>query len=331
MREHEIHNIGSDDKEKFERYLDYLVSLIRVVGGKAPSTQGRLGSVQTGLVVKPLCKFFSNGQGCKWGRKCTNRHETEIPGACYTCGQVGHQAHQCAFGQTPASPKGGKKGQKADKAEKGKGAGKSDSKGRPSAAAAVAQEADASAEAGVPEGAEKKARKRAAAAAKKAQVEETTMRDTLQRLLAKTGRVVVQAARATNDAGASTFDSGASTMFRHALPNEDRATLSEVDVELAMGEKGKALIDKAGDVVTDGPQLRPISIIPVLSKVYYKCMALHIKDSVNVQLSVLYSLTEQIIKPWTKFSPFGNSLKKQTNGTTLCAIVNLTYSKLMIY
>ena len=32
-------------------------------------------------------------------------------------------------------------------------------------------------------------------------------------------------------------------------------------------------------------QFRPISVIPVLSKVYYKCMASHIKDSVNMQLS----------------------------------------------
>ena len=228
VREHRIHNIGSEDKAKFDGYLDFLVSLIRVVGGKPPSAQGRLGAVSDGLV----CKFFANGSGCNRGKSCANRHETDTPGACFTCGQTGHQSKHCSVVQVHGGQKGGKKGQKAEKGAKGKGGKHSDGKAKPSAAAASVEQ-DVSGEARRKD--DKKVGKKAAAAAKRAEVEQSTMQDTLQRLLAKPGRVVVQAARPAVDDGASTLDSGASTMFRHAMPGEDLSKLVEVEVELAMG------------------------------------------------------------------------------------------------
>ena len=201
------------------------MSLIRVVGGKTPIAQARLGTLSDQTGGGRACWYFSSGVGCKYGKRCTNEHDVEsLP-------------------------------------SKGKGKWRWDTDSPPHAAAAAADGDEDKADGQELIKIEKKKAAAAAKAEAKAEAEAAAMRATLQRLpdgpdiAGKAGRVVVTAHRAVEVYGSSTLDSGASAMFRHLIPNEDPSQLTEVNVELALGSLRKAKQDFRGDVVHAGPQL----------------------------------------------------------------------------
>ena len=259
VRENAVHNIGPQDAVKFEAYLDYIVSLVRVAGGKPPA-KAHLGSTRStkasGAEIK-LCKFFAEGVGCIHGKNCRNKHETKEARACHACGQTGHYADKCTVVRQPVGGNGS-----GNAAEAAKGKAKGGGKGKPPAAAAATAEADTGKEVKGAAAAAKKEKAKAATAAK----EEATMLATLTKILegssqpsAHKGRVVSAKAAVNND-GSSTLDSGASAIFRHPTPEDKHSKLVEVDVELALGGVGKAHQHPSGDIIHEGPQLTSMGV-----------------------------------------------------------------------
>ena len=77
VREHRVHNIGAEDADVFKAYLDYLVSLVRVAGGSVATVAGKYGAPPTVTSGSTVCDFFASGKGCRWGKQCRSKHETD--------------------------------------------------------------------------------------------------------------------------------------------------------------------------------------------------------------------------------------------------------------